>query len=160
MTRSSSRSCVITRARVTLRTVEGMGDEPTRRVDDRAEFHAADPTFYSPLQRWLDEKWPKGAQGMKRQSLEKAIRANVPEEDFFNSGLDLFLEEYGPEQRVWKDDLDEHLSSWMNSYNLEEHYLINTDLHPGPVLGAANPVLDQVGRLRRRGADLTRPGDR
>ena len=120
------------RAGVTLRTVEGMGTEPTRRIDDRAEFHAADPTFYSPLQRWLDEKWPKGAQGMKRQSLEKVIRANVPEEDFFNSGLDLFFEQYGPEQRVWKDDLDEHLSSWMNSYNLEEHYFVNTDLDPDP----------------------------
>ena len=98
-------------------------------IEGDAMDPAATSAFYAPLQREIADNWPPSGKPIPPVELRGKLRNAVPEEQWANSGLDMFFEDYINQHGnapVHQEDLQRWLGTPMNNYNLREHHLSNS----------------------------------
>jgi hypothetical protein len=88
---------------------------------------AATSAYYSRLQKRVSDAWGgKQYRQMGQVRKEMFDPQNVSPQERYNSGLDNFFNQYGPNDLISQDDLQEFLANPLNAYNLVERHRINT----------------------------------
>jgi hypothetical protein len=104
-------------------------DFPEFGTTDLIEGDVLDPAehsaYYSQAQKEITEGW--GDKPLRQSGqVEKQLRERISQEEFYNSGLDLFFKRHGKNEMISQAQLQEHLANPLNAYNVEEHHFVNT----------------------------------
>ena len=93
------------------------------------------PVFYAALPEKVNQQMPK--QGMPRAKLEQQLRGkpdkqgnftgDIKDAEWEESGMPAFLDQYGPNEIVPKADLQRHLASPLNAYDIDEVIFSSAD---------------------------------
>jgi len=101
-------------------------------IEGAAEAPAQTSAFFSPLQKWVDEKMPRK---MQAGQLQAVLRREIPNEEFYNLGLDNFFNQYGRNEVLLQAEFQNFLANPLNAYNLREVHFVNT--HEADAVGLA-----------------------
>jgi hypothetical protein len=82
-----------------------------------------DSGFYSPAQKWATENFTRP---MQAGQLRKALEREVPREEFYNAGLDMYFDALGPNEMVAPQEFKLLLANRVNAYNLRAVVRTNT----------------------------------
>ena len=100
-----------------------------QRVGDDALFQFGeeagllDSGFYSPAQKWASENFTRP---MQSGQLRKALEREVPREEFYNAGLDMYFDALNPNEMVSPHEFKLLLANRVNAYNLRAVVRTNT----------------------------------
>jgi hypothetical protein len=95
------------------------------------------PMFYSPLQEEIHRSWPERATVGKYKSLAKSA---TKEEELYNTGFWEWLDSMPPERTLTKSEINQHLATPLNDYNLEEIHYVNGPMELAPEEGIEMPA--------------------
>jgi hypothetical protein len=128
-----------------------------QRVGDDALFQFGDEAgllesgFYSPAQKWATENF---TEPMPAGELRAKLRESIPDEEFYNAGLDMYFDALPEGAIVHPQEFKLLLANRVNAYNLRQVIRNNALTSDDPGLGT---IYD---RQRGDGVSISRePGD-